>query len=111
MGDVVYEPFCGSGTQLIAAERLKRRCRAVEISPQYCDVIVRRWLAAVPPERAPRELVKRYLAGVKAAAVPAAPMKQPKAKPCRGASSVTEVKPMKRGRSGVRAEKKGAPRR
>jgi DNA modification methylase len=108
VGDVVYEPFCGSGTQLIAAERLKRRCRAVEISPRYCDVIVRRWLASVPPERAPRELVKRYLAGVKAAAVPAASPTPTLTKP-RRASSVAEVKPMKRAKSGVRA-KKGARR-
>lgn len=40
---VVYEPFCGSGTTLIAAEQLGRKCYGLEISPQYCDVIVRRW--------------------------------------------------------------------
>ncbi|NIU03778.1 MAG: DNA modification methylase [Gammaproteobacteria bacterium] len=42
-GDVVYDPFSGSGTTLIAAERLGRRCRAVEIEPRYCDVAVERW--------------------------------------------------------------------
>jgi DNA modification methylase len=42
-GDLVYEPFCGSGTQLIAAERTGRRCCAVELDPAYCDVAVRRW--------------------------------------------------------------------
>jgi len=42
-GDICYEPFCGSGSQLIAAERLGRRCYSLEISPHYCDVIVRRW--------------------------------------------------------------------
>jgi DNA modification methylase len=41
-GDV-YEPFCGSGTTLIAAEQLGRKCYGMEISPQYCDVIVARW--------------------------------------------------------------------
>ena len=41
--DLVFEPFCGSGTQLIAAERTGRRCRAVELDPAYCDVAVRRW--------------------------------------------------------------------
>ena len=41
-GDV-YEPFCGSGTTLIAAEQLNRTCYGMEISPQYCDVIVKRW--------------------------------------------------------------------
>jgi len=39
----VYEPFCGSGTTLIAAEQLDRKCYGMEISPAYCDVIVKRW--------------------------------------------------------------------
>jgi DNA modification methylase len=39
----VYEPFCGTGTTLIAAEQLGRKCYGMEISPAYCDVIVRRW--------------------------------------------------------------------
>ena len=42
-GDVVYEPYCGSGTAIIAAEQLGRRCRAIEIEPKYCDVAVTRW--------------------------------------------------------------------
>jgi DNA modification methylase len=42
-GAMVFEPFCGSGTQLIAAERTGRRCFAVELDPVYCDVAVRRW--------------------------------------------------------------------
>ena len=42
-GDVVYDPFCGSGTTLIAAEQLDRTCVAIEISPAYCDVIAQRW--------------------------------------------------------------------
>jgi DNA modification methylase len=41
-GDV-YDPFIGSGTTLIAAEQLNRTCYGMEISPAYCDVIVRRW--------------------------------------------------------------------
>lgn len=41
--DLVYEPFCGSGTTLIASEQLGRKCYGMEISPQYCDVIVTRW--------------------------------------------------------------------
>ena len=40
---LVYEPFCGSGTTLIAAEQLNRKCYGMEISPAYCDVIVKRW--------------------------------------------------------------------
>ena len=41
-GDV-YDPFVGSGTTVIAAERQERRCYAVEINPAYCDVTVERW--------------------------------------------------------------------
>jgi ParB-like chromosome segregation protein Spo0J len=39
----VFDPFLGSGTTLIAAEQLGRRCYGLEISPAYCDVIVARW--------------------------------------------------------------------
>lgn len=42
-GDIVYEPFAGSGTQIIAAETLGRRCYAIELDPRYVDVIVARW--------------------------------------------------------------------
>jgi DNA modification methylase len=42
-GDVCYEPFSGSGSQIIAAEQLSRRCFAIEISPAYVDVAVARW--------------------------------------------------------------------
>ena len=44
-GDLVYEPFCGSGTTLIAAETVGRSCLALELTPAYCDVIVQRWQA------------------------------------------------------------------
>jgi DNA modification methylase len=44
-GDVIAEPFGGSGTTMIAAERLGRRCYGIEIDPRYCDVILRRWEA------------------------------------------------------------------
>ncbi len=39
----VLDPFGGSGTTLIAAERLGRKCFMIELSPEYCDVIVKRW--------------------------------------------------------------------
>ena len=42
-GDTVGDPFLGSGTTLIAAEQLGRRCVGTEIDPGYCDVIVERW--------------------------------------------------------------------
>jgi DNA modification methylase len=41
---VVYEPFSGSGTTLIACENLSRKCRAVEISPAYVAVAIQRWV-------------------------------------------------------------------
>lgn len=42
-GQAVYEPFCGSGTSLIAAETTGRHCHAVELDPAYVDVAVQRW--------------------------------------------------------------------
>ena len=42
-GEIMYEPFSGSGSQIIAAEQTARRCYAMELSPQYVDVAVRRW--------------------------------------------------------------------
>ena len=42
-GEIVLDPFGGSGTTLIACEQLGRRCRMVELDPVYCDVIVDRW--------------------------------------------------------------------
>lgn len=41
--DIVYEPFCGSGTTIIAAENLNRRCFACEIDVKYASVILARW--------------------------------------------------------------------
>lgn len=42
-GQAVYEPFCGSGTTLIACQRTGRVCHALELDPAYVDVIVQRW--------------------------------------------------------------------
>jgi ParB-like chromosome segregation protein Spo0J len=42
-GEAVYDPFLGSGTTLIAADRLGRRCLGMEIDPRYADVILARW--------------------------------------------------------------------
>lgn len=42
-GQAVYEPFCGSGTTIIAAEMTGRSCYAIELSPAYVDVSVKRW--------------------------------------------------------------------
>lgn len=43
MGDVVYEPFAGSGTTLISCEQTRRRCFAAEIDLDYCAGIIKRW--------------------------------------------------------------------
>ena len=41
--DLLFEPFGGSGSTLIACEKTNRICRMMELDPKYCDVIVRRW--------------------------------------------------------------------
>ncbi|WP_343241184.1 DNA modification methylase [Methanoculleus sp. UBA45] len=41
--DLVFDPFLGSGTTLVACEQLGRTCYGMEISPQYCQVIIDRW--------------------------------------------------------------------
>ena len=42
-GDLIIEPFGGSGSTLIAAEKMKRRCFVIEKSPVYTEVIIHRW--------------------------------------------------------------------
>jgi len=42
-GNNIYDPFGGSGSTLIAAEQLDRKCYMMEIDPQYCQVIINRW--------------------------------------------------------------------
>jgi DNA modification methylase len=42
-GEIVLDPFAGSGSTLIACEKTGRRARLMEIDPHYCDVIIRRW--------------------------------------------------------------------
>jgi len=44
-GDAVLDPFLGSGSTLLASERLGRRCFAAELDPRYCDVAIARWEA------------------------------------------------------------------
>jgi DNA modification methylase len=54
----VYDPFCGSGTAIIAAEKLGRACYAMDIDPQYVQAAVRRW-EAFTGEKAVRHRVTR----------------------------------------------------
>ena len=44
VNSIIYEPFSGSGTCIIACENLSRKCRAVEISPAYVAVAIQRWV-------------------------------------------------------------------
>jgi hypothetical protein len=55
-GDIVLDVYLGSGTTLIACERLNRKCRAIEISPAYCAVAIQRWVDVTGGEP---ELVKQ----------------------------------------------------
>lgn len=47
-GDVCFEPYCGSGTTIVACQNLGRRCRAIEISPAYVAVALERMITAFP---------------------------------------------------------------
>jgi DNA modification methylase len=59
-GDVCYEPFAGSGSQLIAAEKLGRVCYAMELEPAYCDLTVGRYARYVGWEKMPEDLCRKY---------------------------------------------------
>jgi len=39
----VYEPFCGTGTTIIACEKRDKKCYAMELCPEYVDVTINRW--------------------------------------------------------------------
>ena len=43
-GDIVFEPFAGSGTDIIACERSGRKCMAIELEPKYVAVSIQRWV-------------------------------------------------------------------
>ena len=43
IGDIILDPFAGSGATLIACENLGRKARLIEIEPKYCDVMIKRW--------------------------------------------------------------------
>ncbi|MDX2266449.1 MAG: DNA methyltransferase [Hyphomicrobiales bacterium] len=49
-GDLVLDPFAGSGATILAAERIKRRAAAIEIDPHYVDRAIARWQAATGAE-------------------------------------------------------------
>ena len=47
-GAIIFDGFCGSGTTMVACQNLNRKCRAIEISPNYCAVILERMSTAFP---------------------------------------------------------------
>ena len=51
-GDIIFDPFLGSGTTIIVAEELQKTCYGIEIEPKYCDVIIKRFseFAGIPEE-------------------------------------------------------------
>ena len=59
-GEIVFDPFLGSGTTLVAAARLGRRCVGIEIEPRYCDVAVRRFIAAAGASAVSPEVFERW---------------------------------------------------
>ena len=61
-GDIVLDPFLGSGSMLIAAERTGRRCRGVEIDPLYVDVIILRYEAETGREAVLEETGETFAA-------------------------------------------------
>ena len=60
-GDVIFDGFLGSGSSLIAAESLGRRCLGLEIEPKYVDAIVLRYINFVGKNKASKDLVKKYM--------------------------------------------------
>jgi len=59
-GDVVLDMFLGSGTTLIAADKLKRICFGTEIDPAYCDGIVKRFVESAGKDKVSKEILAKY---------------------------------------------------
>lgn len=59
-GDIILDTFLGSGSTLIAAESLGRRCFGLEIDPKYCDGIVRRYIAYAGKDKVAPEIREKY---------------------------------------------------
>jgi len=61
IGDIVLDTFLGSGSILMAAESLGRRCLGMELDPKYVDVIVLRYINFAGPEKVSKEIREKYL--------------------------------------------------
>ena len=62
-GDNIFDPFMGSGTTLIAAEKLERVGFGMEISPAYCDVIITRWCQFTDLDATHEDTGERFVIG------------------------------------------------
>ncbi|MBP7055710.1 MAG: DNA modification methylase [Candidatus Omnitrophica bacterium] len=60
-GDIVLDLFLGSGSTLIAAESLGRRCYGMEIDPRYCDAVIQRYINFVGATKVPQALREKYM--------------------------------------------------
>ncbi len=60
-GDLVLDCFLGSGSTLIAAESLQRRCFGLEIDPRYCDAIIRRYISFKGQNNISKQIIDKYL--------------------------------------------------
>jgi len=60
-GDTVLDVFCGSGTTVAAANELNRACYGMELDPNYCDVIVKRYIKLVGEENVSEEVRRKYI--------------------------------------------------
>lgn len=59
-GNIVLDMFLGSGTTLMAADKLKRRCFGTEIDPAYCDGIVHRYVAYAGKDKVSKAVLAKY---------------------------------------------------
>ena len=58
--DIILDPFLGSGTTLMACEKLQRFCYGIELDPKYCDVIIKRWQQFTGKEAIHEQTGKTY---------------------------------------------------
>lgn len=61
--DIVLDLFLGSGSTLIGAETMGRKCYGIEIDPKYCDAIVQRYIAFAGQKSVTAEVLKKYAGG------------------------------------------------
>lgn len=57
-GEIVLDPFAGSGSTLIAAERTGRRCRAIELDRRFADIIIKRWCLYIHAQHLEPEVLR-----------------------------------------------------